>query len=123
MKKVYVLVTVFILIISLWTCVFANDTEIVKNGMINSNVIDPTVNNNDGILKAINDIIGLLQIAGTGIALITVTVLGAKYMISSPDERANTKNRFLPILIGSIILFSAVNIVALIADIVQDTMN
>ena len=44
-------------------------------------------------------------------------------MISSPDERANTKNRFLPILIGSIILFSAVNIVALIADIVQDTMN
>ena len=126
MKKIYVLLVSFLLIFSLFTSTFAtDDIQTIKDGMKEANGFDPTLtaSNDEGIGKAINDIIGLLQIAGTGIALITVTILGAKYMMASPDERANTKNRFLPVLIGSVILFSAVNLVALIADIVQQTLN
>lgn len=74
-----------------------------------------------GISGAINNVIGLLQIAGTGIALIMVTILGIKYLIASPSEKADVKKQIMPILIGCILLFGAVNITAAIADMAKAT--
>ena len=71
---------------------------------------------NSGIAKSINDVIGLLQIAGTGIALIVVTILGIKYMLASPSEKADTKKQILPILIGCVLVFGAVTLVSAMTD-------
>lgn len=45
-------------------------------------------------------------------------LLGIKYMLGSTDEKASYKKSMLPYLIGSIMLFGAVNITGLLYDII-----
>jgi len=73
-----------------------------------------SADNNIG--KIINTVIGVLQVAGTGISIIVVTVLGIKYLLASPSEKADTKKAILPIVIGCVLLFGAVNLMAAISD-------
>ena len=70
----------------------------------------------DGIKSAINNVIGLIQVAGTGISVVVVTMLGIKYLLASPSEKADVKKQIAPILTGCVLLFGAVNLVAIIAD-------
>lgn len=68
------------------------------------------------ISTTINNVIGLIQFTGTGISVIVVTMLGIKYILASPSEKADVKKQIAPILIGCVLLFGAVNLVAIIAD-------
>ena len=100
------------------------------NGVYADDITDPTtvINSMSGaqasnmasadnnIGKIINTVIGLLQVAGTGISIIVVTVLGIKYLLASPSEKADTKKAILPIVIGCVLLFGAVNLMAAISD-------
>ena len=126
MKKIISIL--ILIIIASFICgtlnVYAEDAGIegIISGMSNASKISET-DADTGIGKTINDVIGLLQLAGTGIAVIVTTMLGIKYLIASPSEKADTKKQIMPILIGCILLFGAVNLVALIADfsVVLDT--
>ena len=71
---------------------------------------------NNSIGNIINTAIGLLQITGTGISVIVVSILGIKYLLASPSEKADTKKSILPIVIGCVLLFGAVNLIAAIND-------
>lgn len=71
----------------------------------------------------INTVIGLMQIAGTGIAIIVVSILGIKYLIASPSEKADTKKSIMPIVIGCVLLFGAVNIMAAVSDFAQNVLK
>jgi len=68
-----------------------------------------------GISSVINTAIGLIQVAGTGIAFIMITILGIKYILASPNEKADVKKQIMPLFIGCVILFASTNLVALIA--------
>lgn len=68
------------------------------------------------ISDTINNVIGLIQLAGTGISVVVVTMLGIKYILASPSEKADVKKQIAPILIGCVLLFGAVNLVAIVAD-------
>ena len=68
-----------------------------------------------GLANGINRIIGIIQVAGSGAALITVTMLGIKYLAAGPNEKVDAKKQMLPLLIGSILLFSTVNVVKIIS--------
>lgn len=73
-----------------------------------------SADNNIG--NIINTVIGLLQVAGTGISVVVVSVLGIKYLLASPSEKADTKKSIMPIVIGCVLLFGAVNIMAAVSD-------
>lgn len=72
--------------------------------------------------KVINNIIGIIQVAGSGISLIVITMLGIKYILASPSEKADVKKNIMPILIGCILLFAAVNIVGMIESFSNATL-
>lgn len=46
-----------------------------------------------------------VQMTGIGIALIYITILGAKYMLSSVEARADIKKKLVPFVIGAAIFF------------------
>ena len=92
----------------------------IKDGM--KNVGTTSVDTSSGIGMVINTAIRLIQVAGSGIALIMVTMLGIKYMLASANEKADVKKQAVPIIIGCVLLFAAVNMVAIIAD-VGDGLN
>lgn len=76
-----------------------------------------TVTASGKIVNIINAVIKLIQIAGSGIAVIVVTMLGVKYMLASAGEKAEIKKQAMPVVIGCVILFAAVNLVAIVAGI------
>lgn len=81
--------------------------------------LDNTINEDTGIGSALRSIIVYLQIAGTGISIIVVTLLGIKYMTASVEAKAEVKKEMMPLLIGMGLLFGAVNLVAIATQIVD----
>jgi type IV secretory pathway VirB2 component (pilin) len=118
-KKMFIIFLTIFLVLIMSINIYAINTveELIGDSGPMSGVKDMQSTDGDsGVGTVLNTVIGLLQIAGTGIAVITVTLLGAKYMLSSVDQKAEIKNKATPIVIGCVILFGAVNLVAMIAD-------
>lgn len=117
MKRKICFIFIGILLISSIVCInncYADDVLSKLNGM--SAVSEPeTVDTGKGIGGAINSIIGLLQVTGSGIALIVITILGIKYILASPSEKADVKKSIMPIIIGCVLLFGGVQLAGAIA--------
>lgn len=123
MKKVFVIITAVMLISILSVNIYAIELNDVVTAMKDVRNTDNSIEKDKGIMAVINDVIGLLQLAGTGIAVVTVTILGTKYMLSSVDQKAEIKNKAMPVVIGCIILFAAVNLVAIVANFTNDVLG
>ena len=123
MKKVFVIITAVMLISILSVNIYAIELNDVVTAMKDVRNTDNSIGKDKGIMAVINDVIGLLQLAGTGIAVVTVTILGTKYMLSSVDQKAEIKNKAMPVVIGCIILFAEVNLVAIVANFTNDVLG
>ena len=87
----------------------------IKDGMKPA-VSLPSGGTDKGLGKVINTAIGLIQLAGTGVSLIVITICGIKYMLASAQEKADVKKQLVPIVIGCVLLLVATNIVGIIAE-------
>lgn len=105
-KLISILTTAFVVILALTTVVAAT----VNIGGVNINP-DASNKNIEKITETGNDILKVIRVVGTIIAVGMVLVLGIKYMMGSAEEKAANKKSMLPYLIGAALLFFAVNIV------------
>lgn len=121
---IIILLSLFVLsIISSITFVYGASTQDAISAMsdMNKEIADEA---SDGKLTTmLNSIIGLIQIAGTGVAMIMVTVFGIKYIMASPSDKADVKKQIAPMIIGAIVLFGAVNLVDIIVNIAMDSLK
>lgn len=111
-NKCLKIVIVFLAILLMVNFSIVQASELIETDMM-KNVTTPD-GGDSGVASAINNVIGLFQFAGTGIAVFVVTALGIKYMLAAPSEKADVKKNIMPIIIGCILLFGAVNIVSII---------
>ena len=58
--------------------------------------------------------LGILQVAGTGIAFIMLIVIGIKYITASANEKAQLKGQLTGFAIGALLLFAGSNIAAIV---------
>ncbi len=79
--------------------------------------IDPSSDAADNVANIGNNILGIIQVAGTVIAVGVLMVLGIKYMMGSAEEKAEYKKTMIPYLVGAILLFAAVNLASWIVGI------
>ncbi len=120
MSIISIIIIILLTVISLQTISYAS--EDIKTAMKNVNDFKD-IDESDKIKDVANTVIGLLQIAGTGIALIVVTMLGIKYILASPSEKADVKKQIAPILIGCILLFGAVNLMSAVYEFSQNVLK
>ncbi len=78
-------------------------------------------NDINAITEKTNSIIGIITTVGTVISVITIMILGIKYMVGTVEEKAEYKKSMVPYLIGAVLLFSITTIVRIIASIVQNS--
>ena len=118
------ILSVFVLIIIMFATVSNAEGLTMDELWSDSNFasVNKGVTSTEGFVGGINTIIGLIQVAGTGILVIMITFLGLKYIMASLEEKAEIKKTALPIVIGAVLLFGALEIVKAIAD-VGKTMN
>lgn len=77
-----------------------------------------TASGADKVAAIANSIIGPLRIVGNVVSVISLIVIGIKYMIGSVEEKAEYKQTMLPYLIGALMLFAITNLLSILATIV-----
>lgn len=123
MKKkkclIVILVAMFLVVVFSGRVLASVDenVESLISGMGEINQVKTEDGMGSRIRYVLNAVIKLIQIVGSGIAIIMVIVLGMKYMLASPGEKADYKKTAVPILIGCVLLFAASNIAGIIADV------
>ncbi len=120
MRKI-ITILLLILLISIMCSTYIYADSITDPKSVTDSMSGATANNmasgeSSGIPGILNTVIGLLQVAGTGISIIVVSLLGIKYLMASPSEKADTKKSILPIIIGCVLLFGAVNLMSAVFD-------
>ena len=116
-KKIILIVLIFILCVCVVnvTAIAGTDlSSLINSGEFQS--ISQGDTGDNGITNAIDSIIGLIQIAGTGVALIAVSLLGIKYMLASGEEKAEIKKYMVGAVIGGILVFGGTKIAQILAD-------
>lgn len=70
------------------------------------------------ITEKANTIISTISIIGIIIAVITLIILGLKYMVGSVSEKADYKKSMIPYLVGVIFIVGIVGILQIIANLI-----
>lgn len=116
-EKIIFIFTILLLFLIIPVNTYAATTDDINDVVKNMKGVNQVnIQQGNSISNAINSVIKLIQIVGSGIAVIVVTMLGVKYMIASTNEKADVKKQAVPIVIGCVLLFAAVNIAGIIAD-------
>lgn len=119
MKKVVSILIILLVVSMCFTTSYASfpsDIATIIDAMDGSSNIADVATAGSNVMNTINNVIGLLQIAGTGISLIVIMIMGIKYMLASPSEKAETKKMIMPVIIGCILVFGGVNIMVAVAE-------
>lgn len=117
--KIYCFLLTFSIILMFSTITFAESIESIQKGMGGVARIDKGAGYAGNIGTGIRTILGIIEVIGTGATIISVTVLGIKYLAAGPNEKVDVKKQMLPFLIGSVLLFSAAKVVDNIYDLAQ----
>ena len=112
---------VSILIVALLVCAFASFSEVNATGALEKftgKISDKTAK--DGVTNITSTVLNIVRYAGSGIALIMLTFIFIKYMLSAASERAELKKNLIPFTIGAVVLFAASNIVGLMKTVADE---
>ena len=109
-KKIIICIVCFLSFIIMFSNVaFALNTGVYKN-----------IYTNDGKQSSIQDaggyVLGIIQIVGVAVATILLLVLGIKYIMSSPEDKATIKDKASMYVVGAIIIFAASGLVGMVSQ-------
>ena len=122
-KKIILSSLIFILILCLFSAtVYADEITTLVSDMKSQNI---HLGDGSGtqIIASINSILGIVQIAGTGVALIAVSLLGIKYMLASAEDKAEIKKYIAGAVIGGILVFGGTGIAKVLATFTNDVFS
>lgn len=106
-----------IIILCITFCIVLSSTTVLG---INTSLYNPSGGQVPSELASIGGkIIGVFQVIGTIFAIAMLLWLGIRLMVASPSERADIKSRAVPYIVGAVMLFSIVNLLKIVYDIMQ----
>lgn len=103
--KIFLLFTIILMVFNICP-VYADDP------LTNPGFWEPTIENNNSIKfeTTVEKILGYINTIGIVVSVITIIVVGLKYMLGSIEEKAEYKKTLVGFLIGALLLFSATTI-------------
>ena len=124
-KVIIISLLVLIVILFFPTKIFAADLYVDSEIKLATGVIDPDdfkpsdIDNNEiePIINQARVIIQVIRIIGVVVAVVTLMVIGIKYMTGSVSEKAEYKKTMIPYLIGAFIFFALSQLIPIIIEI------
>lgn len=110
LKGIYIIILVMFLISTITSVVHADMQQIY----------DPTTN---PFNKTVSIVISIIQAVGVSVAVIMLTYIGIKYIMASPDGKADLKNQLVPYLIGCVLLFAGSGLIGIIANVANEKIK
>lgn len=112
MKKIIIILIVFLLSISKIICINAFEGDLSKFESETRDVDGVTV----VVDKVGGTVINIIRIVSVTIALVMLLVIAMRYMISSPGDRADIKKHAVAYVIGAFILFGVTGILTILTN-------
>ena len=78
--------------------------------------VSDTSNASASVTRIIGAIINIIQIVGTGVAIIMLIVLAIKYISAAPGDKADIKKHAVVYVVGAIVLFAATGILQIVKN-------
>lgn len=111
MKIGFVLIILFII---LGTTVSADFIGDIQSNMNQGSTTKDTV------VKTGNKILGIIEVVGTGLAILMLLYIAINMIIASPEGKAKFKQTAIIYAIGAVVLFVGPRLVSLIAKTVEN---
>ena len=115
MKKVSKFL-VSLLIITIFALIAINISYATDPADLNFFKPDSSTDAYDSATATLDATLSVIQVIGIGIAVVMLTVLGIKYMISSSSDKAEIKKHAVVYVVGAILLFAASGIVQIVKE-------
>lgn len=113
-KKVIYILIIFIMLITIFQInaeAYDWGAEITKQA---------SSSGDDSVMTPVKNISGsvitIARIVCTGVAIIMLTVLAMKYMLSAPGDRATIKKHAVVYVVGAVIMFACTGILGIIQN-------
>lgn len=112
-NSIMILITLFILIIPNYT-----NATVINPSDYEPNSIE--VGDKNIIVNKSNPLIGSIKTVGIVVAVITIAVLGIKYMMAGINEKAEYKKTMIPYLIGAVLVVAITQLLSVLIEIVTN---
>ena len=128
MKMLAIVIMAAVLVVGLSTTVYAQAGQ-GQTSLDDSLSLTQFANHGDnsGAGAATQNVIGALitviQIIGTGVAIIMLVVLAIKYISASPGDKAEIKKHAVVYVVGAIVLFAATGILQIVKSFAEGNIN
>ena len=87
---------------------------------INESSVVKDAEDKSGAAKSVQHIIGgvltVVQVVGSGIAVIMLIVLAIKYISAAPSDKAEIKKHAVVYVVGAVVLFAATGIIGIVRN-------
>ena len=114
MKKLSKILSIVILALMLLT--ITSNIVLATSVALDPKDITGDMNDTSAIQTVGQKIVGIIQVAGSVIAVVILAVLGIKYMMGSTEEKAEYKKTLMPYLVGAVLIFAASNLASVIVN-------
>lgn len=115
LKKLSILILLGLFFINIFSLNFALGAKLSDDVSGFEAKIDSNVARSTKSLKTIaNRLLGFLRIISALILVLVLGTTGYQYIVATPDIRKELKNKMLPVILGILLVFSAVTIASFI---------
>lgn len=101
-KKILIVATIALLIILISV---SSRADIINPSVVSKPSEDP------GFYRIGGTIVSFIRGVGTIVSVVTLAIMGIKYMVGSVDEKAEYKKEMVPYLIGAVLVFGLSNLI------------
>ena len=120
MKKLAKILSVVMISIMVMTCITTTFAATATNPAVwEDDKLDTSAIDTSSIKNFSAALINVVSIVGSAAAIITLIILGIKYMMGSAEERAEYKKTLLPYILGAAMVFGA----SLLTGVIYNFMN
>lgn len=103
-----------IILISIILILFSNNVLAISN--VNQYNPQPTLNSSNPFITKASSVLGFLQNIGMLIAVIALAIIGVKYIMTSPEGKADYKKEMIPYIVGCFMLGGVSLILGIISE-------
>ena len=114
MKKQLLSILIILIINTLFFAIISETHAVGIGTLSNPDSYIRQNGDNSGIIPIANIIVGVIKGLGAAIAILTLTIIGLKYIIGSAQEKAEYKQTMWPYIIGAILIFAGTTLVDII---------
>lgn len=113
-----------ILFIAVCTFVIMPDNASMAAGATAKSIVEgvnaevPDADYSKGLQGTINKLLGFLQVASGLVSILMIAIVGFNYIVATPQVKEDLQKKVLPIIIGLVLVFSAVSIAKFILGVV-----